>query len=90
MTNQERDTLLSDYRTDNEKINDLMRWLPRKGSDSLERFVRCLEKSSEGTSHSILAKKIKSIIKKEPSMDPVHYTMKSQVIAIELYKFVML
>lgn len=55
LTNQERDILLSDSRTDNEKINNLMTWLPRKGSDSLERFTKCLKKSSEGTSHAKIA-----------------------------------
>ena len=61
ITREERDVLLKDCYTDDYKINQLMTWLPKKGPDVIEKLIKCLEESSEGTGHGALAKKVQSL-----------------------------
>ena len=61
ITREERDVLLKDCYTDDYKINQLMTWLPKKGPDVIEKLIKCLEESSEGTGHEALAKKVQSL-----------------------------
>ena len=57
LTNTEREELHSsvDVYNRNQKITKLVSWLPKKGSDGLQRFVVCLRSSVEGTAHQELA-----------------------------------
>ena len=42
----------------NQKIARLVEFLPRKGSDALQRFIECLKISTDGTAHGELAEKL--------------------------------
>lgn len=42
----------------NQKITRLVEFLPRKGSDALQRFIECLKSSTDGTAHDELAEKL--------------------------------
>ena len=57
LTDTEREELHSsvDVYNRNQKIARLVSWLPKKGSDGLQRFVFCLRSSVEGTAHQELA-----------------------------------
>ena len=59
ITSDEREHLLNPHHSDGDKVNKLMVWLPKKGPDALTRFIQCLEDSSDGTGHEVLAKKIR-------------------------------
>lgn len=74
ITLDEREYLLNPIHLDGDKINKLMAWLPKKGPDALNRFILCLDDSSDGTSHDVLAKKIKKAIYKI-KMSPLRETI---------------
>ena len=45
------------------KISKLVTGLPRKGPDALQRFVECLNNSTDGTGHHDLAKRIEEDVR---------------------------
>ena len=55
LTDMEREELHGLVYNRNQKIRKLVSWLPKKGSDGLQRFVVCLRSSVEGTAHQELA-----------------------------------
>ena len=57
----EQEKLKNERFTTSERIDDLVKWIPMKGSDALARFSKCLENSADGTGHGELA----SLLKKE-------------------------
>ena len=61
-TSEEREILLSSYRSNVEKKHlFLLSWLPNKGNNSLDRFIEALKESGkefEGTTHETLASKL--------------------------------
>lgn len=60
LTDTEREDLQSLVYSRNQKIARLVEVLPRKGSDALQRFIECLQSSTDGTAHSELADKLYS------------------------------
>ena len=55
LTYSEKEKLKNDYFKTHEKIDELLKWIPMKGSDALARFVKCLRNSTDGTGHDELA-----------------------------------
>ena len=47
LTSGERNYLLNDYHSPQDKIDRVVQWIPRKGRDALIRFIECLEASSD-------------------------------------------
>lgn len=47
-----------------DKIDMLLKWIPKKGSDALARFIVCLRKSADGTGHDELATLLEDEIRK--------------------------
>ena len=60
LTDTEREDLQSFVYSRNQKIARLVEVLPRKGSDALQRFIECLQSSTDGTAHGELADKLYS------------------------------
>ena len=50
--------------TTHERIDKLVQWIPKKGSDGLTRFITALKDSTEGTGHAELAKLLEKAVKK--------------------------
>ena len=65
LTPLEKGKLRNDLYTEDQKIDNIIEWIPRKGSDALGRFLICLEESSEGTAHGELVGLLKREIRKE-------------------------
>ena len=65
ITRAENEQLLSDHLAIDKRINKLIKWIPSKGSDALNRFIVCLQKSAEGTGtgHDELAKALEKEIR---------------------------
>ena len=59
LTSREKQLLRMEDKADEDKADLLLSWLPRKGGRALEKFVTCLERSTDGTAHGELALKIK-------------------------------
>lgn len=55
----EQEKLKNDRFTTHERIDDLVKWIPKKGTDALARFIKCLENSADGTGHGELASSLK-------------------------------
>ena len=55
LTYSEQEKLNNERFTTDERIDELLKWIPKKGYDALERFVKCLENSADGTGHGELA-----------------------------------
>lgn len=62
ITPDEREYLMNALHLDADKINKLMMSLPKKGPDALDKFILCLDDSSDGTGHDALAKRIRKAI----------------------------
>jgi len=58
-TQSDKETLTHPYSTNFDKINHLTEILPKKGDGWLDKFIKCLEESSEGTGHSKMVKELK-------------------------------
>lgn len=60
LTDTEREEMQSPINIYNrtQKIARLVEFLPRKGSDALQRFIECLKSSTDGTAHDELAEKL--------------------------------
>ena len=55
-TSEEREILLNSHMTNVEKKHRFVfLWLPNKGIDSLDKFIKALKDSKEGTNHETLA-----------------------------------
>ena len=59
LTQDEKETLIVRCLTTHEKINKLMEILPRKGNGWLDKFILCLQSTSEGTDHSNIVQKLR-------------------------------
>jgi len=59
-TSEELDTLLSESVSNtNKKKRLIYQWLPQKGKDAFEKFIKALKESNEGgTTHGALADKL--------------------------------
>ena len=55
LTYSEQEKLKNERFTTDERIDELLKWIPKKGSDALKRFVKCLQNSADGTGHGELA-----------------------------------
>ena len=58
LTRHEKERLQSSshtFSTDGEKIDHLLKIIPKKGRSALKRFVKCLREAAEGTAHDELA-----------------------------------
>lgn len=73
-TERESESLSNAYVSTEDKINKLVSWIPRKGPDSLEKFVTCLRASSIGTGHLTLAKEMEALTCHK-SQNPYDYTL---------------
>ena len=54
LSDEEFDILSSPYLTRQHKINTLLKGLPLKGSDFLDKFIHCLHETEDGTGHKEL------------------------------------
>ena len=61
LSDEEFDILSSPYLTRQHKINTLLKGLPLKGSDFLDKFIQCLDETEDGTGHKELINLLLSI-----------------------------
>ena len=61
-SHRERQTLIRGDLVEDDKAEQLLSWLPKKGSHALEKFVTCLEESSDGTAHDELVETIRKAV----------------------------
>ena len=60
----EKKKLRNEYFTTHDRIDELIKWIPTKGSDALERFIVCLRNSADGTGHDELATLLENELEK--------------------------
>ena len=59
LTRDENEKLTNPYTTTSDKVNYLVEILPRKGNGWLDKFILCLDDSTEGTGHSKIIEELK-------------------------------
>ena len=57
----------NEYFTTHDRIDELIKWIPTKGSDALGRFIVCLRNSTDGTGHDELATLLEDELEKTHS-----------------------
>ena len=65
LSDEEFEVLSSPYLTRQHKINTLLKGLPLKGSDFLDKFIQCLHETEDGTGHKELIDLLFSIVLRE-------------------------
>lgn len=55
LTDTESEKLMNECFSTHDRIDELLKWIPKKGPDALARFIACLSKSADGTGHGELA-----------------------------------
>ena len=65
LTSSEKEKLRNGLHTEDQKIDFIIEWIPRKGSDALGRFLISLEDSGDGTAHGELVGLLKREVRRE-------------------------
>lgn len=60
----EDEELMNERFTTPDRVDMLLKWIPKKGPDALARFLVCLRKSADGTGHDELATMLENEIRK--------------------------
>ena len=64
LTDEQEADLSLPNQTDFERADKLIRWLPKKGPDFLEKFVDSLQQSSQGTAHEEIVRALNKALAK--------------------------
>ena len=65
LTKPQSDSLRNVYKENDEKINELMDWMPAKGGRWFANFVNILKETKDGTGHLMIIKALKDNLYKE-------------------------
>jgi len=60
ISDYDKEKLMHPYSIDCDRINYLTLILPRRGDGWLDTFIKCLEKTSQGTGHSKIVQELES------------------------------